>query len=66
MKTLVEYCKEYANFQYFKNDELWYKFEDGFMFPVPIKELNGAETRVREKGLSFMKWIREHLKLMDF
>jgi hypothetical protein len=49
MKTLVEYVKQQIiKFAYIRNSELWYVCEDGFIFPVPVKDLDGAELKHTE------------------
>ena len=65
MKTLVEYVKQQTiKFAYIRNSELWYACEDGFMFPVPVKDLDGAELKHTENGRTLMKWIRSYHKEM--
>lgn len=49
-------------FQYYKNKELWYKTENGFLFPVPIEDTQDATFLSRDKGIIFMRYIRKHLE----
>jgi hypothetical protein len=44
--------------------ELWYKCEDGFEFPIPLSDTDGAEFKDEDKGMFFMRWIRKHMSLI--
>lgn len=35
-------------FQYYKNKELWYKTENGFLFPVPIEDTQDPTKYMKE------------------
>ena len=45
----------------FDNENLWYKAENGFMFPVPIADTGSAIFNPKDKALLFMRWIKKHL-----
>ncbi len=47
------------------NKELWYKCEDGFEFPVPLSDTDGAEFEAEDKGAFFMRWIRKHMEMIS-
>lgn len=45
--------------------ELWYRCEDGFEFPIPLSDTDGAEFKASDKALYFMRWIRKHMDLLS-
>ena len=45
----------------FDSDNLWYKAENGFMFPVPVADTGSAIFNPKDKALLFMRWIKKHL-----
>ena len=45
----------------FDNDSLWYKAENGFMFPVPVADTGSAIFNPKDKALLFMRWIKKQL-----
>ena len=50
-----------VRFVRYARSELWYVTEDGFEFPVPISDTNGATFQAQDKAILFMRWIRKHL-----
>lgn len=44
--------------------ELWYKCDDGFEFPIALSDTVGAEFKAEDKGMFFMRWIRKHMSLI--
>ncbi len=44
--------------------ELWYVCDDGFEFPIPLRDTAGAEFKAEDKGSFFMRWIRKHMELI--
>jgi hypothetical protein len=54
-----------VRFQCYKENELWYKTESGFDFPVPISETGGGIYLAEDKGLFFMRFIRKHLQTIE-
>jgi hypothetical protein len=49
-------------FAYFQDHTLYYKCEDGFVFPVPLADTinsqgNSPKFYNEERGMMFMKWI---------
>lgn len=45
--------------------ELWYVCNDGFEFPIPLADTEGAEFKATDKALYFMRWIRKHVDLIE-
>ena len=54
-----------VNFVFFKNDELWYTTEDGFLFPVPIFDTQGATFEAKDKAMLFMRYIRKEIQKQE-
>ena len=45
----------------FDSDQLWYKTESEFLFPVPISDTGAASFISKDKAILFMRWIKKHL-----
>lgn len=60
LKEMVK--NKVVKFQYYKEGELWYITECGFLFPVPIDDVGTASMNVSDKAILFMRWIRKHLE----
>ncbi len=60
MRLLDLVKDQQAHFQYYRDNALWYKTDNGFMFPVPISDVGTATFRRDEKAMLFMKWIRSY------
>lgn len=54
-----------VSFQYYRDNELFYKTECGFLFPVPINDLGNAIAHKSDKALLFMRYIRKQVKLLE-
>jgi len=76
--TLVELARGKATFIKYQDFQLWYsvKWEreigsDGtvlrshFDFPIPVNDAGGGEFLPEDKGLTFLRWIRPHLELLE-
>ena len=50
-----------VNFLFYRDSNLWYKTEDGFLFPVPIEDIGNATFLAQDKAILFMRYIRKHL-----
>jgi len=53
-----------VSFIHFVNNELWYKTECGFEFPVPIEDAGNATFLNVDKAILFMRYIRKHIKFL--
>ena len=66
-KTVVikEHVKqgEMVHFEYFRDEEFWYRSDKGLLFPIPLKEaLAGRATFLaHDKAIYFMRWIRRYV-----
>jgi hypothetical protein len=66
MIDLVKGQKVY--FQYYRDGELWYQTDNGFLFPVPIrdsKETGNATFMASDKAILFMRYIRKYKEEID-
>lgn len=54
-----------VNFQYYRDNSLWYSTEDGFVFPVPIEDIGNATFKAQDKAILFMRYIRKHLEVVE-
>ena len=66
-ELLKNRIKGQVNFSYFRDGSLWYECEDGYLFPVPIKDTTNSQGasptfNATEKGILFMRWIRKSMK----
>ena len=50
-----------VHFLYYRANELWYRTECGFEFPVPISDTGTGIFNNEDKALLFMRWIRKHV-----
>jgi len=48
----------------FQSNELWYRCENGFEFPVPVSDTNDAAFLPEDKASAFMRWIRKHIDFL--
>lgn len=64
MKTIKEMVanNKKVTFMFYRKNELWYKTECGFEFPIPISDTGDACFNNEDKALLFMRWIRKHLE----
>jgi hypothetical protein len=61
LKEMVNSNKK-VKFVYYRKDNLWYQAENGFLFPVPIKDIGEATFLAEDKALLFMRYIRAELE----
>lgn len=63
--TLTEMVKDKSvNFEYYRKGELWYRTQDGFLFPVPISDTGDGTFLSSDKATLFMRYIRKHLAVI--
>ena len=63
IKDLVRDNKK-VSFVRFQNNELWYRCENGFEFPVPVSDTGDAAFLPEDKALVYMRWIRKHIAFL--
>lgn len=64
IKEMVKGGKK-VNFQYYRKGELWYRTENGFMFPVPISDTEDGTFLNEDKAMYFMKYIQKQIKEVE-
>lgn len=64
VKDMVKDNKQ-VYFIYYQKDELWYRHENGFDFPVPITDTGDAIFKNQDKAMFFMRWINKHIKFIN-
>ncbi len=67
MKTITEIVKDKnkVHFVFYRDQALHYATEDGFLFPVPIKDAGSATFNATEKAIVLMRYIRKHLAIIQ-
>lgn len=53
-----------VHFQFYRKGELWYKTDDGFMFPVPLEDTGDGQFNQTDKAILFMRYIRKYMEDM--
>jgi hypothetical protein len=64
IKDMVKDNKK-VHFQFFRDGDLFYQTECGFLFPVPINDLGNATASKEDKAILFMRYIRKHMKTIE-
>jgi len=64
IKDMVSNSKK-VQFIRYQSQELWYKTECGFEFPVPLSDTGEAAFIAEDKALLFMRWIRKHVDTIN-
>jgi hypothetical protein len=54
-----------TTFMFFKENELWYKTEDGFEYPIHFSETQGGIFLNEDKAIFHMRFIRPHFKMLQ-
>jgi hypothetical protein len=54
-----------VTFTRYRDGELWYVTDDGFEFPVPVADIGNATFLARDKALLFMRYMRQHVALLE-
>jgi hypothetical protein len=54
-----------VTFAYYQDGSLFYRCDDDFTFPVPVTDCGSARFPAVEKGMLFMRWIRQHMQLIE-
>jgi hypothetical protein len=67
MMKLKEMIKDQKNvcFSFYRDMELWYVTEDGFEFPVQIKEVGNKIFMAQDKAVLFTEYIQKHMEMLD-
>lgn len=49
-----------VTFSHFSDNQLWYKTECGFEFPISEEDSKGATFMAQDRAMLFMRFIRKH------
>ena len=61
--NIKELIKGEVTFQYYRDGNLHYSTENGFVFPVPISDIGNATFLAKDKAMLFMRYIRKFLEV---
>jgi len=64
IKDMVKDGKK-VHFQFYRQNELWYKTDTGFEFPVPIDDCGDGIFLAEDKAILFMRYIRKHISYLN-
>lgn len=64
MSDLKSRVKGTVTFIHYQDQNLIYKCDDGFEFPVPLSDTGHTRFPATEKAMLFMRWIRKHMDLI--
>ena len=66
MRSIKMMVKDKAvRFKFYREGELFYETECGFVFPVPLADVGNATFLAEDKALLFMRYIRKHLAYLE-
>jgi hypothetical protein len=68
MKLINLVKNQQVHFDYYRDGEMWYKTDSGFIFPVPIhdkREIGNATFQRDDKAILFMRYIRKYKEELD-
>lgn len=49
-----------VEFSHFCEGHLYYRTEDGTIFPIPLDDTRGATFNRTDKAIYFMRWMRKY------
>ena len=52
-----------VRFKFWKENELWYETETGFLFPVQTYDAGTTTFPAEDKAILYMRWIRKHIEM---
>jgi hypothetical protein len=50
-----------VEFLHYRKGYLYYRCENGFVFPVPVEDTGDASFNATDRAMLFMRWIRKEL-----
>ena len=62
--SIKEMVKGKVKFIYYRKGNLYYRTENGFVFPVPTDDTGDASFLNEDKAILFMRYIRKEMKRM--
>jgi hypothetical protein len=67
MRTLKEMIinNQKVRFRFYRDGQLWYETECGFLFPVPIEDVGTATFLAEDRAILFMRYIRKQMDVVQ-
>mgnify|MGYP001818617791 CR=1 FL=1 len=67
MRTLKEMVtnNQKVRFSFYRDGQLWYTTECGFVFPVPIHEAGTATFLAEDRAILFMRYLRKQMACVE-
>ena len=62
MYNLKDCVRGNVEFQFYRKGNLYYKTENGLVFPVPVDDTGDAAFNPTDKAMLFMRWIRKEIE----
>lgn len=54
-----------VKFNYYKDKEFWYIHDNGFLFPIPLSDVDDISSKptllAEDNAMFFMRWIRKYI-----
>ena len=52
-----------VHFEYFRDEEFWYRTDKGLLFPVSLQEASAGRATfpAHDKAIFYMRWIRRYV-----
>ena len=54
-----------VKFKFYRQGNLYYETEDGFVFPVPVEDTGEATFLNEDKAILFMRYIRKQIAVIN-
>ena len=53
-----------VHFQYFRDNEFWYKTDKGLLFPISLEEAQAGRATflASDKAIYYMRWIKRYIE----
>lgn len=59
--SIKEHIQGKVTFQYYRDNQLFYKTESGLVFPVPLDPNEKVTFLAEDKAILFMRYIRKFI-----
>ena len=52
-----------VHFEYFRDEEFWYRTDKGLLFPISLKEASSGRATflAHAKAIYYMRWIKRYI-----
>lgn len=60
--SIKDHVKGKVTFQYYRDNQLFYKTDSGLVFPVPLDPTEKVTFLAEDKAMLFMRYIRKFLE----